>query len=317
LALLIVSLVGLIFSMLKNFDIDEFDAYGEVSIPATRTLHLPAGDVTVSFHSTGIAHTLSLPDDLEMTITPPSGVAEPTVTQDWRGNEANHNGDAHRSWRAAHIAQAGDYTIKTNGKVTDYDSPRVSFGHPSRYWFVTWLFAGLSVVSGVAIRLTMVHRGTRSARTAAADWPPFSFTDTEVRSSAPPPAVQPNRQTLRDGSLFGYMDDAAEPELRRQNWAAIDRLVEEFFPEAIRRETRTQGVFREHWLVRSGQSKRYHLVILTNRSWRDNGKSWSLRGEDNGYIVELTSSVDPNKKGPRETSVVDSLREGALRLLNS
>jgi hypothetical protein len=36
--------------MLNLFVFDEFDAYGEVPIPGTGTLHLPAGDVTICFH---------------------------------------------------------------------------------------------------------------------------------------------------------------------------------------------------------------------------------------------------------------------------
>ena len=36
---------------------DKYDAYGEVPIPGTRTLHLPQGDVKVSFH-TEIAGTM-------------------------------------------------------------------------------------------------------------------------------------------------------------------------------------------------------------------------------------------------------------------
>jgi hypothetical protein len=114
--LLIVSVIGLIASWELADVFDKFDAYGEVPVPGTRTLHLPAGDVPVNFHSSGIADVLDVPDDLEMTIMPPSGVAEPIVTHDWRGNQTNNNGDAHTLWRVAHIAQAGDYTIETKGR---------------------------------------------------------------------------------------------------------------------------------------------------------------------------------------------------------
>jgi hypothetical protein len=141
--LLIVSVIGLVVSdALNEFVFDKFDAYGEVPIPGTRTPHLPAGDVTVSFNASHIAD-VGLPDDLEMTITPPSGVAEPTVTQDSRRNQT--------SWRVAHIAQAGDYTITTNGKVADYDSPRLSFGHPSRFEFLDTLFGALTGVMATAL----------------------------------------------------------------------------------------------------------------------------------------------------------------------
>jgi hypothetical protein len=48
--LLIVSIAGFITSLVLNvFVFDESDAYGEVPIPGTATLHLPAGDATVNF----------------------------------------------------------------------------------------------------------------------------------------------------------------------------------------------------------------------------------------------------------------------------
>ena len=83
-----------------------------------------------------------MPDDLEVTITPPSGVAKPTVSQTI-GAEIHSNDDAHRPVRVAHIARAGDYNITTNGKVTSYASPRLSFGQTGRFWFLSWLFGGL------------------------------------------------------------------------------------------------------------------------------------------------------------------------------
>jgi hypothetical protein len=296
LVLLLVSVIGFFVSLfLIPLVFDEFDAYGEVPIPGTRTLHLPAEDVTISFHSVypkgDMDKCIPIPEGLKVTITPPKGVAEPTTAgTDLVCDNDTDTDDERRTVQVARIPQVGDYTITTSGNVTEFASPRVAFGHPSRFGFLPWLFAGLGVVSLAAFFVVHMHWGTRLARTASADWPPFSFTDTGGRSSAPPPAT--------------------EGELRRQNWAAIDGLVAEFFPEAIRRETRMRGVFQEYWLVRRSWSERDHLLIFKNGGW-------SLRGLDNGYIVETTSSTDPDKKGPRETTVVDGLREGALRLLNN
>ncbi len=69
--LLVVSIVGFGVSWFLNvFVFDEYDAYGEVPIPGTRTLHLPQGDVKVTFH-TEIAGSmeggsLPVPQDLEV-----------------------------------------------------------------------------------------------------------------------------------------------------------------------------------------------------------------------------------------------------------
>jgi hypothetical protein len=232
--LLIVSFIGFMVSLMLNlFVLDEFDAYGEVPIPGTGTLHLPAGDVTISFHGVypegvSIDNDLSIPDGLEVTITPPSGVAEPSVTEKIGYTTTGNNDDGWRSVRVAHIPQAGDYTITTNGK-TEFVSPRLAFGHSSRFWFLTWLFGGLGVVILVA-GVTTFLRGVRTASDAG---PPMSADDARVRSNliaarsnAPPPAAQPNEQK--------------EDEQRRQNWAAIDSLVQEFIPEAVRRKTPMQ-----------------------------------------------------------------------------
>ena len=47
-----VSIIGLAGTILLNaFVFDKYDAYGEVPIPGTATLHLPAGEVTITLHT--------------------------------------------------------------------------------------------------------------------------------------------------------------------------------------------------------------------------------------------------------------------------
>jgi hypothetical protein len=149
-----------------------------------------------------------------------------------------------------------------------------TFGSPSPFWWLPWLFGGLVIVSGAAMVImqtpSYVGRTTSAAGTK----------------------------------------DAATPEQRQQNWDAIDSLVQEFIPEAIRRGTRMQGHVNKHWVVRSAQSKCDALVIFKNGHWR-------VHHEDGGYIFALASSRLP-KKGLRETNVVEGLREGAaVRLRRS
>jgi hypothetical protein len=191
LVLLIVSVVGFFVSLMLMSGLDEFDAYGEVPIPGTRTLHLPAGDVRISFHSVyppGLDpdSCMPVPQDLEVTITPPRGVSDPKVTASTAGIcDNNTDNDEGRSpVRVAHIAQAGDYTITTNGKVTPFANPRLAFGHPSRWRFLPWLFGGLCVVSlFVFLPVMPWSAGSRSAsgRTATAAAPPISAA--ELRAS--------------------------------------------------------------------------------------------------------------------------------------
>jgi hypothetical protein len=148
--LLFASFAAWMLTMFLNaFALDDFHAYGEVPIPGTRTLHLPEGDVKVSFH-TETAGTVSggelpIPQHLEVAIIPPSGVAEPEFIHNL-GETTADNEDAHRQVGVAHIQKAADYTIRTNGKSTAFVSPRLSFGHGSRFGYLPWLFGGLAGV---------------------------------------------------------------------------------------------------------------------------------------------------------------------------
>jgi hypothetical protein len=148
--LIVVSTVGVFFWPEVDASVfDKYAAYGEVSIPGTRTLHLPEGDVQVSFH-TEIAGTmegggLPIPQGLEVVITPPGGVATPKFIQNV-GETSADNQDVHVAVGVVHIPAAGDYTITANGKASAYLSPRLSFGQGSSYGFLDWVFQGLLAV---------------------------------------------------------------------------------------------------------------------------------------------------------------------------
>jgi hypothetical protein len=92
-------------------------------------------------------------------------VAEPVTESTGRDCGTNtDNRDGHCTVRVAHISQAGDYAITTNGKVTPDVNPRLAFGHPSRFWFVTRLFVGLCVFSLAALFVSPMLPGDSSGR---------------------------------------------------------------------------------------------------------------------------------------------------------
>lgn len=141
--------VGFIVTLLLNaFVLDKYNAYGEVPIPGSGSLHLPAGEVTVSFHTRVIGSPtgggLPVPP-LGMSVDPPAGVAEPVVTESF-GSTTTVNNDAHvRVW-VAQVPTDGVYSIKTEGQVGGFISPRLAFGHQSPYGWVVWVFVVLFVV---------------------------------------------------------------------------------------------------------------------------------------------------------------------------
>lgn len=94
---LVVSVAGFIVTLVLNaFFLDKYDAYGEVAIPGSGGVHLPAGDVTVSLHTLVIGGTngVGLPvPPLGISISPPDGVPQPEVTESI-GSTTTVNNDA-------------------------------------------------------------------------------------------------------------------------------------------------------------------------------------------------------------------------------
>jgi Short C-terminal domain len=182
---LVVSVAGFIVTLVLNaFFLDEFDAYGEVPIPGSGNVHLPAGEVTASLHTVIIGGPngggLPVPP-LGVTILPPDGVTQPVVTESI-GSTTTVNNDAHvRVW-VVRIATEGTYHVTTDGQVNGYINPRLAFGHQSSYGYLVWVFVGLFVVGLVDLALSIrwMARPRRKAASAIVADPYYA-----------PPPVEP------------------------------------------------------------------------------------------------------------------------------
>jgi putative oligomerization/nucleic acid binding protein len=147
--MMIVSVGGFIFALVLNtFFLDKYNAYGEVPIPGSGSLYLPAGEVTVSLHTVVISGPdgggLPVPP-LGVTITPPDGLAQPTMSENI-GSTTTVNNDAHvRVW-VVQVPAAGTYNITTDGQVNGFIAPRLAFGHSSSHGYLVWLFVAMFVV---------------------------------------------------------------------------------------------------------------------------------------------------------------------------
>ncbi len=187
--------VGLIATLILNaFVLDAYDAYGEVPVPGSSSLHLPAGEVTISFHTmvTGSPSSGFPIPDLKFSINPPSGVAKPEVTESV-GGTTTVNSDTHvRVW-LVQIPQDGTYDVTTDGNVNGYINPRLAFGHGSSYGWLTWVFGGLLAlgVVGLVAALFWSARSAKAARpltpeeTAHLDEPAWSSGAASAPSYAP------------------------------------------------------------------------------------------------------------------------------------
>jgi hypothetical protein len=169
---MVVSVAGFIVALVLNlFFLDKYNAYGEVPVPGSTSLHLPRGEVTISFHTVVIGGTRSgLPvPPLGVTIVPPDGVGQPVLSENI-GSTTTVNNDAHvRVW-VAQIPVDGDYNITTDGQVNGFIQPQLAFGHKSSYTYLVWVFVATFVAGlvGAILSWMWLARTRRKAVVAAA-----------------------------------------------------------------------------------------------------------------------------------------------------
>src|SRR5215212_1192351 len=222
---LVVAVVGFIVTLVLNaFVFDEYDAYGEVPIPGSGSLHLPAGESTVSFHTQTVGSPsgggLPVPS-LGLTISPPEGIPQPKVDEN-RGTTTSVNNDVHiRVW-TVQIPVEGTYGITTDGQVNGYINPQLAFGKDSSNATLAWGFGGVFVLGLVELTAAIIY-AVRSGRRPSPATPvgatfsvgdmhgvrdPYTPTDDGIRIEA-----FKNLAALRDsGALTG---DEFEAEKRR------------------------------------------------------------------------------------------------------
>lgn len=189
---LVVAVAGFITTLVLNvFFLDDYDAYGEVPIPGSASVHLPAGQATVSLHTLVIGGTdggLPVPP-LRISITPPDGVAQPEVTESI-GTTTTVNNDAHiRVWNVQ-VPADGTYNVVTDGQVNGYINPRLAFGHQSSYGYLVWVFVALFVVGLVDLTLSIMWLGRVARR-------PVPSVGGAVSFAAPAVAYEPTGEGVR------------------------------------------------------------------------------------------------------------------------
>jgi hypothetical protein len=196
---LVVGGVGLVAMLMLNaFVLDEYDAYGEVPVPGSSNLHLPAGGVTVSFHTmvTGSPSSGFPIPDLKFSINPPQGVEKPQVTESV-GGTTTINSDTHVQVWVLHIPQEGTYEIVTDGNVNGYINPRLAFGHGSSYGWLTWVFGGILALGVVELVIALLW-SARSAKAARPLTPEETLhLDEPAWSSGAAPNYTPSDQGVR------------------------------------------------------------------------------------------------------------------------
>ena len=188
--IMVAAAIGFVVTLILNaFVFDEYDAYGEVPIPGKSRLQLPAGDVTVTFHTElvgGSSNGLPVPP-LKYTITGPSGV-DAQLTEDY-GSTTAVNNDARVRIGYLHVPVAGTYDIDLDGTVTAYLNPTLAFGHGSNYGSLPWILAavfGFGVVDLVIVRFWASRVRGRDFVPAPMQAPTWTPTVVPTQFAAPP-----------------------------------------------------------------------------------------------------------------------------------
>jgi hypothetical protein len=197
---LVVAVVGFIVAIvLSAFVFDEYDAYGEVPVPGSGSLHLPVGEVTVSFHTAvagGPSGNFPVPP-LELGIKPRGGGPEPVVTESM-GTTTSVNSDVRiRIW-VAQIPQDGVYDITTGGNVNGYINPHLAFGRDSSPGWLLWAFGGLFAFGIVELGVAIMWRMNSGKQTQPLQ-APFTLDEPNWPGPIPPPVAsyQPTDQGVR------------------------------------------------------------------------------------------------------------------------
>ncbi|WP_166905292.1 SHOCT domain-containing protein [Mycobacterium sp. DL440] len=196
---LAIGVLGIIGSVMVNaFVIADDDAYGEVPIPGSASLELPAGDVDIAYRATTLTvggKGVMVPP-IQLDIIPPSGVAKPLIT-DSMSSSSKTNREVTVRVFTVHIKQAGTYRIDAKASVFASQNPQLVFGHSSPYYWVMWPFIGMAVLAAVALGLSIVWAQRSGKRTYPTYTPTYTPTDTPTYIPTYSGSQVPNDQAVR------------------------------------------------------------------------------------------------------------------------
>ena len=174
--------------VLNAFVLDEYDAYGEVPIPGSSSLQLPAGDVTVTFHTVligGSGSGLPVPP-LKYRITGPGGV-DVQLTEDY-GSTTTVNNDARVRIGYLHVPDGGHVRRRARRQRQRLPQPDAGVRARQQLRYLPWIFAavfGFAVVDLIVARI-WAARVRRAGRRNAATRRSPAIADFGAAARGPP-----------------------------------------------------------------------------------------------------------------------------------
>jgi hypothetical protein len=216
--MLLVAVGGFVVWILADTGVfgSDADAYGHVSIPGKKILHLPGGEVDASFQ-VGYYSTNNVGVNLphaRLAVHPIGGEPAPVVTRSLGASthiETNNNStNRERMWKIQ-VARAGDYRVIVGGRNDVYDGAGlIVFGHGSQ-------------LASLAIRLTLI-----ALAALALLWLVLGFVRRLVAPSparaAAPAAGYPTGPTWSGAADLTRMPAAGDDQVKLAQLEALGKL---------------------------------------------------------------------------------------------
>jgi hypothetical protein len=158
-------------------ELDNYAAYGEVPLPASAAVHLPVGEVDLSFVAASAGGgNLEVPP-LSIRVTGPGGTPELAVS-DERGRSRDESSPARVQVAAVQVPEEAVYTVEAAGEFDGYVEPRLAFGYTTSnpFWAVLLFavaFPGLMLAGTGVTWLARAVGELRARRQARSAPPPY------------------------------------------------------------------------------------------------------------------------------------------------
>jgi Short C-terminal domain len=150
-------LVGLAAFILSSTAFSQIDAYGTVPVPGTKVVHLPAGNVDISFATNSASNGSSFyTPGMSLQVTPAFGSgADPAVTDSSSSASTIGSQTSARVWKMQ-VPSAGDYRITAQGDTSAYINPELLLGHSPPGGMIVEL--GLITLGGLVLIIIVCGR---------------------------------------------------------------------------------------------------------------------------------------------------------------
>jgi hypothetical protein len=216
-ALMVLCIVGFVGTLVWHSFGGDYDKYGRIAVPGSGTVTLPRGEVEIHYAvrlaTNGSGGALTVPS-LRFSMEAPAGARDPVVTQDGGGTVVVNTAAHVRVWKLQ-VADAGDYSVTTDGDVGGFIQPQLTFGRKS--WMPAWPAAVFALVFVVALGLVVVAAAARSGgsssprpKAASATVPYGSPSSTTLNTNTPEQELArlARLQQLTDLHRAGTLSDA-------------------------------------------------------------------------------------------------------------